>query len=76
MPAWLQEGNIAAPTDSELRSAAKLCQIYYDLNGPQPSPFPEGVAPFPGDDLQRLYQKIRILQGLDSGGGGGEGEGN
>lgn len=63
MPTWMPEGNSASPSDDERRAAAKLCQLYYDLNGPQPSPFPEGVAPFPGDDLQRLYKKIRILQG-------------
>lgn len=63
MPAWFPEGNVAAPGDNEQRSAAKLCQLYYDMNGSKVSPFPEGVAPFPGDDLQRLYQKIRILQG-------------
>jgi hypothetical protein len=63
MPAWMPEGNIVKPTDSEMRAAAKWCQILYDAFGEQSSTFPEGVAPHPGDDLQRLYRKIKILEG-------------
>lgn len=73
MPHWTPEGNITMTGDDEMRSAAKWCQLLYDAHGYVPSPFPEGVAPFPGDDLQRLYEKIVFLQNdgaMGSGAGG------
>jgi hypothetical protein len=62
MPDWLPEGTDVRATDDELRSAAKLCQLLYDTNGPgDETPFPEGNAPKPSDDLQRLLTKINAL---------------
>lgn len=77
MPLWMPENNVILSGDDEMRAAAKLLQILYNTSGYRPSPFPEGLAPFPGDDLQRLYQKIRYASssGVAVGGGGGNGEG-
>lgn len=78
MPLWMPENNVILSGDDEMRAAAKLLQILYNASGYRPSPFPEGLAPFPGDDLQRLYQKIRYAtsSGVAAGGGseGGDGE--
>jgi hypothetical protein len=63
MPAWLPEGDRALPTDSELRSLEKWCNELLVAFGNKPSPFPEGCIPLPGDNEQRLYQKITILRG-------------
>lgn len=63
MPQWTQ-GDAAAPGDDELRSWAKYVQILYDANGQKPSPFPEGLEPKPGDDVQRLSAKAVILRGV------------
>lgn len=59
---WMPEGTVVKPGDNEQRTAAKICQALYDSLGPKPSPFPEGLAPVPGDDLQRLYEKINYLR--------------
>lgn len=51
------------PSDSELRTLAKWCQMLYDSSGPgDPTPFPEGNAPKPGDDEERLLKKINALR--------------
>lgn len=63
MPTWTPEGNVSSPSDDEMRSAAKFCQILYNSVGERPSPFPEGLAPKPSDDFDRLDQKITILLG-------------
>lgn len=67
------------PGDSEVRAYAKWCQLLYNVNGPgEPTPFPEGNAPFPGDDGERLAKKINALigtTGAGEGGGGGGGGG-
>lgn len=55
------------PGDDEQRAAAKALQILYDSSGYRPSPFPEGLAPFPGDDLQRIYEKMNFILGGGSG---------
>lgn len=62
MPSWMPEGNQITPGADEMRTAAIWCQLLYNTNGEKPSPFPEGVAPKPGDDLQRLFQKINALE--------------
>lgn len=61
-PQWMPEGNDTLPSDDELRSLAKWCQLLYDSIGAKPSPFPEGLAPKPGDNADRLLQKIDILR--------------
>lgn len=63
MPQYFPEANAALPTDSEIRSLAKWCQLLYDSVGYRPSPFPEGLAPRPGDSEERLLKKINILKG-------------
>lgn len=67
MPNWMVEGNVVKPGDDELRTAAKVLQIFYNASGYRPSPFPEGLAPFPGDDLQRIYEKIQFILGGGTG---------
>lgn len=63
MPAWMPEGNTVLPSDNEMRTLAKWCQLLYDSSGPgDPTPFPEGNAPKPGDDDERLLKKINALQ--------------
>lgn len=61
-PTWLPEGDTATPNDLPIRALAKICQQWFDAVGDQPSPFPEGCAPKPGDDSQRLLIKIDILK--------------
>lgn len=61
MPAWIIEGDVVKPGDNEQRAAAKALQILYNASGYRPSPFPEGLAPFPGDDLQRIYEKMNFI---------------
>lgn len=54
------------PQDIELRSLWKWCDRLYQRVGniTQGCPFPEGTQPLPGDDEERLYQKInRMVQG-------------
>lgn len=63
MPTWFPEGNVTSPGDDELRSAAKYCQLLYNSVGEKPSPYPEGLAPKPGDNFDRLDRKITILLG-------------
>lgn len=62
MPNFFPEGNVILPTDDKMRTAAKWCQALYDAVGEKPSPFPEGCAPKPGDDYQRLLAKINALK--------------
>jgi len=62
MPTWMPEGNTVLPSDDKMRTAAKWCQLLFDSVGNKPSPFPEGCAPRPSDDLNRLLQKIDILK--------------
>ena len=60
---FVPEGTEVRATDDELRALAKICQRYYDLNGPGDYVgFPEGNAPTPNDDEQRLLIKINALQ--------------
>jgi hypothetical protein len=61
MPNWMPEGNVSRPSDDEQRALAKQCQLLFNSVGPRPSPFPEGLAPFPGDNEARLIEKINIL---------------
>lgn len=63
MPTWHPEGNVAKPTDSEVRSLAKVCALLIQTVGNKASPFPEGCIPMPGDNELRLAQKITILRG-------------
>lgn len=63
MPDYFPEGDTSKPSDDELRSLAKYCQIRFDANGPGTYVgFPEGNAPVPGDDEDRLLQKIDALK--------------
>ena len=57
----MPENNAVLAGDDEMRAAAKMLQLLYNATGYSPSPFPEGLAPFPGDDLQRIYEKMRYL---------------
>lgn len=61
MPQWLPEGNQVLPSSDEMRTLAVWAQLIYDTVGPKPSPFPEGSAPKPGDDEDRLLLKINSL---------------
>jgi len=61
MPSWLPEGNQVLPSSDEMRTLAVWCQLLYDTVGEKPSPFPEGCAPRPGDDAERLEMKINCL---------------
>ncbi len=61
MPAWMQEGNQVLPSSDEMRTLAVWCQLIFNTVGDKPSPFPEGLAPFPGDDEERLTKKINAL---------------
>jgi len=63
MPSWFPEGDTPLPTDSELRSLAKKCNLLLAAVGNKPSPFPEGCVPLPGDSERRLEEKINILTG-------------
>lgn len=58
---WMPEGTVVRPTDDEMRAAAKYCQLVYDSIGFVPTPYPEGPAPLPGDDLERLMKKINYM---------------
>lgn len=58
---WMPEGTEIRPSDDEMRTEAKWAQLIYDAVGPKPSPFPEGCAPKPGDDEDRLLLKINAL---------------
>jgi len=62
MPSWMPEANATRPSDDEMRSAAKYLQILFDANPAVASPFPEGNRPAPGDDLERLWKKINLLE--------------
>lgn len=64
MPTWLPEGNVVTPGGDEMRTASQWLSLLHDFYGNQPSPFPEGTRPLPSDDLQRIYQKITILEAL------------
>lgn len=61
MPQWMPEGNQVLPSSDDMRTTAKWAQLVYNSTGPKPSPFPEGCAPQPGDDEQRLEQKINAM---------------
>jgi len=63
MPTWMPEGNVSKPGDDELRSWSKYVQILFDANGNKPSPYPEGCAPLPSDNIDRLARKATILKG-------------
>lgn len=67
MPSWMIENNLIMPGDDEQRAAAKWLSILYNDSGYRPSPFPEGLNAFPGDDLQRIYEKIAYIQGSSGG---------
>lgn len=58
---WQPEGTQVMPGSDEMRTLAKWNQLLYDTVGERPSPFPEGVAPKPGDDAERLEMKINAL---------------
>lgn len=61
MPSWTPEGDRALPTDSALRSLAKKCSLLVTAVGNKASKFPEGCVPLPGDNEQRLEEKINTL---------------
>jgi len=61
MPSWIPEANQILPSLDEMRALAVVCQLLYDATGNKPSPFPEGCAPRPGDDCERLEKKINAL---------------
>lgn len=64
MPTFFPEGSASKPTDNELRSLAKYCQLLFDTRGPGPNVgFPEGNSPKPQDDEGRLWKKINALRG-------------
>jgi hypothetical protein len=59
---FFPEGNTSLAGDDDMRSLAKTCQQLYDLFSPGDlTPFPEGNAPRPSDDAQRLQIKINAL---------------
>lgn len=61
MPSWTG-GDAAKPGDDDQRLAAKWCQLMLNSVGNRSSQYPEGCIPLPGDDLQRLTQKINRLK--------------
>lgn len=62
MPNWLPEGTLVLPSDDEMRTAAKWCQLLLNANGNKPTIYPEGCIPLPGDDYAKLLKKINRLQ--------------
>lgn len=61
MPSWMPEGNQVLPSSDEMRTLAVWTQLVYNSRGERPSPFPEGTAPKPGDDDERLEKKINAM---------------
>lgn len=61
---FLPEGTTVSPFDSEMRALAKWVQLLYAVSGPGTYiGFPEGNAPTPGDDEERLWRKANALRG-------------
>jgi hypothetical protein len=58
---FYEEGNEVLASDDPQRSLHKLNQKYFDEHGNGATPFLEGLAPFPGDDEQRSWSKIKRL---------------
>lgn len=59
---FLPEGTLVRPSDDEMRTASKLCQILFNGIGNMPSPYPEGCLPLASDDYERTLIKINALQ--------------
>lgn len=61
MPSWYPENNVLQAGDNEHRVIAKWCDEVFASVGNVPCQFPEGTRPLPGDNEDRLLDKIAIM---------------